>query len=153
VKLSVRGEYALRALLVLGLRCDGELLQIQTIADEQRIPKRFLEQILADLKSGGLLEARRGPSGGYRLRRPPEDISLAQIIRLVDGALAPIGCVSEHFYTKCSCPDEMRCALRSVMRDVRDSTARILEGFTLADLCRRHSEIEANHVPPADYVI
>lgn len=153
MRLSVRGEYALRALLVLALRYNEDLVQIQAIADEQQIPKRFLEQILADLKSGGLLEARRGPSGGYRLRRPPEQITLAEIVRSVEGALAPIGCVSEHFYKKCSCPDESKCALRSVMRDVRDATARILEGFTLADLRQRHNTIAEKFTAPNDFII
>ena len=104
MKLSLRGEYALRALLVLGLNHDREVLRIQRISDEQKIPKRFLEQILNDLKSAGLVESKRGVTGGYRLARRPEDISLASVIRHIEGALAPVSCVSERFYEKCSCP-------------------------------------------------
>jgi Rrf2 family protein len=137
VKLSQRGEYALRALLVLGLRHGEGVVRIQAVADEQRIPKRFLEQILNDLKDARIVESRRGVQGGYRLARPPEQISLAEIIRHMDGPLAPVGCVSERFYEKCSCPDEDRCALRSVMQEVRDAVARLLEGVTLAELCTR----------------
>jgi len=103
MKLSLRGEYALRALLVLGLNYKQSVVRIQTISQQQNIPKRFLEQILNDLKSAGVVESRRGVAGGYRLARPPEDISLASVIRHLEGALAPVSCVSERFYEKCSC--------------------------------------------------
>src|SRR4051812_21015851 len=106
MKLSVRGESALRALLVLGLNYDDKVVRIQTISDQQNIPKRFLEQILNDLKSGGFVSSRRGPVGGYRLARLPEEITLAAIVRHIEGALAPVSCVSERFYQKCTCPDE-----------------------------------------------
>src|SRR5882757_3476991 len=106
MKLSVRGEYALRALLVLGLNYDQSVVRIQTISEQQNIPKRFLEQILNDLKSAGVVQSRRGVAGGYRLAKPPQDITLAAVIRHIEGALAPVSCVSERFYEKCSCPDE-----------------------------------------------
>ncbi len=131
MKLSLRGEYALRALLVLALH-DKSVVRIQTISRQQNIPKRFLEQILHDLKSAGFADSKRGVSGGYRLARPPEDISLAAVIRHVEGALAPVSCVSERFYEKCSCPDETRCAIRSVMKEVRDAVASIMEELTVA---------------------
>jgi len=105
MKLSVRGEYALRALLVLGLRYDRTVVPIKTISEEQNIPKRFLEQILNDLKSAGVVQSRRGIAGGYRLARPPQEITLAEVVRHIEGALAPVSCVSEKFYEKCSCPD------------------------------------------------
>ena len=89
MKLSLRGEYALRALLVLGLNYKQSVVRIQTIAQHQNIPKRFLEQILNDLKSAGVVESKRGVAGGYRLARPPADISLASVIRHIEGALAP----------------------------------------------------------------
>ena len=110
MKLSLRGEYALRALLVLGLNYKQSVVRIQTISQQQNIPKRFLEQILNDLKSAGAVESKRGVAGGYRLARPPKEISLATVIRHIEGALAPVSCVSERFYEKCSCPDEARCA-------------------------------------------
>src|SRR5688572_32944833 len=114
MKLSVRGEYALRALVVLGLNYGNWVLSIQTISAHQNIPKRFLEQILNDLKSAGILESKRGIAGGYRLRLPPEKITLAAVIRHIEGPLAPVSCVSERFYEKCSCPDEEKCGIRSV---------------------------------------
>src|SRR3954470_23395796 len=117
MKLSSRGEYALRALLVLGLKYNNAVVRVQTISDQQNIPKRFLEQILNDLKSANIVESKRGIAGGYRLSRPPEKISLAEVIRHVEGALAPVSCVSERFYERCTCPDEARCAIRSVMKE------------------------------------
>src|SRR5881397_3707954 len=95
MKLSLRGEYALRALLVLGLNYKQSVVRIQTISQQQNIPKRFLEQILNDLKSAGAVESKRGAAGGYRLARPPKEISLAAVIRHIEGALAPVSCVSE----------------------------------------------------------
>ncbi len=155
MKLSLRGEYALRAMLALGLHhAEGELVRIRAIADEQRIPKRFLEQILNDLKDAGVVESRRGVQGGYRLGRPPEKISLAEVIRHIDGALAPVSCVSERFYEPCSCPDEARCGIRNVMREVRDGVARMLEGVSLADLVARTRRLQAAPAPGGeDYSI
>jgi len=108
MKLSLRGEYALRALLVLGLNFKQPVVRIKSISQQQNIPKRFLEQILNDLKSAGVVESKRGVAGGYRLARAPEEISLATVIRHLEGALAPVSCVSERFYEMCSCPDEGR---------------------------------------------
>src|SRR5499425_2860912 len=132
MKLSLRGEYALRALLVLGLHYNQEVVRIHVIAKHQNIPKRFLEQILNDLKSAGIVQSRRGMAGGYRLARRPEEISLAAVIRNVEGALAPVSCVSERFYAKCSCPDESKCAIRSVMKEVRQAVVNIVERVTIA---------------------
>jgi len=153
MKLSLRGEYALRALLVLGLNCDQPLVRIQTISDQQNIPKRFLEQILNDLKSAGFVRSRRGMAGGYRLARRPEQISLAEVVRHVEGALAPVSCVSERFYEKCSCPDESRCAVRSVMKEIRDAIVRIAERVTLADLCERARKLQHEPLAALDFVI
>ena len=153
MKLSVRGEYALRALLVLGLNYDQPVVRIQTISEQQNIPKRFLEQILNDLKSAGVVTSRRGVAGGYRLARRPEDITLAVIIRHIEGALAPVSCVSERFYEKCSCPDESRCAIRSVMKEVREAVVRIAERLTIADLCERSRALQQEPINPFDFTI
>jgi Rrf2 family protein len=123
MKLSVRGEYALRALIVLGLNYEQPVVRIQTISKLQNIPQRFLEQILNDLKSAGIVESRRGVAGGFRLKRPPEEVTLAEVIRHIEGPLAPVSCVSERFYAKCTCPDESKCGIRSVMKEVRDAIA------------------------------
>lgn len=153
MKLTQRGEYALRALVVLGSRPAETVVSIRTIADEQNIPHRFLEHILADLKAAGWVESRRGLAGGYRLARPAERITLAEVIRHLEGALAPVGCVSERYYETCSCPDEARCGIRSVMKEVRDETVRILERVTVAQLCQRAQRTPAPTVPPSDYAI
>jgi len=153
MKLSLRGEYALRALLVLGLNCDEPLVRIQKISDQQNIPKRFLEQILNDLKSAGLVRSKRGMAGGYRLARRPDQISLAEVVRHVEGALAPVSCVSERFYEKCSCPDESRCAVRSVMKEIRDAIVRVAERVTLAELCERARKLQQEPLSAIDFVI
>ena len=153
MKLSLRGEYALRALLVLGLNHTQPVVRIQTISQQQNIPKRFLEQILNDLKSAGVVESKRGVAGGYRLARPPEDISLATVIRHIEGALAPVSCVSERFYEKCSCPDEAKCAIRSVMKQVRDAIVKLVEKLTVADLCERARKLQEIHAGPVDFMI
>jgi Rrf2 family transcriptional regulator, cysteine metabolism repressor len=153
MKLSLRSEYALRALLVLGRNHKQSVVRIQSISRQQNIPKRFLEQILNDLKSAGVVESKRGVAGGYRLARPPEEISLATVIRHIEGALAPVSCVSEQFYEKCSCPDEMRCAIRSVMKEARDAVVKVVERLTVADLCGRARMLEEIHAGPLDFVI
>lgn len=153
MKLSLRGEYALRALLVLGTNYGEEVVRIQEISDQQRIPKRFLEQILNDLKSAGILESRRGVSGGYRLARDPSEVTLAAVIRHVDGALAPVSCVSERFYQRCSCPDETRCAIRNVMKEVREAIVKIVERVSVAELCERAEKLQQQPASALDYII
>ena len=153
MKLSLRGEYALRALLVLGLEYGDHVVPIQTIARQQNIPKRFLEQILNDLKSAGVVQSRRGVAGGYRLARRPDQVQLSSIIRHLEGALAPVSCVSEFFYEKCSCPDEARCPVRSVMKEVRDAVVEIVERVTVADLCERWRTLEPTPGRMVDFMI
>ena len=137
----------------LGLRHSAKVIQISAISAAENIPKRFLEQILNDLRTGGFVESRRGVAGGYRLAKPPEKIVIAGVIRHIEGALAPIGCVSENYYEKCNCPDEARCALRSIMKEVRDSIAHLLEKTTLADLVTRAEKLKAVDLADADFVI
>jgi Rrf2 family protein len=153
MKLSLRGEYALRALLVLGLNYGQEVVRIQTISEQQNIPKRFLEQILNDLKSAGIVQSRRGVAGGYRLAKPPEAVTLAAVVRHIEGALAPVSCVSERFYEKCSCPDESRCAIRSVMKEIREAVVRIAEKVTVAEMCERWHKLQQQPLSSLDFVI
>lgn len=111
-------------------------LQRQDIASRQHIPLEFLEQILLALKRAGILSSRRGAKGGYRLIKRPEDISLGQVIRILDGPLAPIGCASKTAYEKCSdCPyaEQARCPVQQIMGTVRDAIAGILDNYSLAD--------------------
>ena len=155
MKLSLRGEYALRALVVLGMNYqeDEAVVRIQTISEQQNIPKRFLEQILNDLRSAGLVESKRGVAGGYRLGMPPDRINLAAVIRHIEGPLAPVSCVSERFYEKCTCPDEAKCGIRSVMKEVREAIVRVLEGVTVAQLCDRVRHLQGDQANPLDYMI
>ncbi len=135
MKISRKGEYALKAMVCLSLNYDRGPVRIKEIAEKEKIPKKFLELILLELKKAGLLQSRRGAGGGYSLIKPPEKISLAQVIRIVDGPLAPISCVSKMAYVRC--PDEKNCGLKHVMLDVRNAIAKVLEGITFADVCKR----------------
>ncbi len=135
MKLSKKGEYALRALSCLVRRRDEGPVPIREIAEEEQIPKKFLEQILLELRKAGLLESTRGPSGGYRLLKAPQSVSLARVVRLMDGPLAPLRCVSRT--ARIRCPREKGCGLRLVMAEVREAVAGIMEEKTLADIALR----------------
>jgi len=132
--LSQKARYALRALFLLARRPSGQPVMIAEIAEEARIPRKFLEQILLELKKRGILHSVRGKFGGYTLGRAPDKISFAEVIRAIDGPLALSPCVSVTAYRRCDdCVDEATCTLRKVLLAVRDSTANILETRTLAE--------------------
>jgi len=135
VMLTQKAKYALRALAVLGQADRRVPLPIHEIADRARAPQKFLESILLELRRHGVLSSTRGKSGGYVMARAPEDVSVADIIRMVDGPLAPIPCASLTAYRPCAdCPEPESCAIRRAMRRVRDATALILDNMTLAEL-------------------
>jgi len=141
MRLSKRGEYGLRAMIDLAETLNGsdgpEVVQIKEIAERQQIPAKFLEQILLSLKNAGLLNSKMGAGGGYYLARPINEITLGQIVRTLDGPLAPIRCVSHMAYEPCGCPDEDACGLRLVMLDVRNAIADILDHTSLAQVKER----------------
>jgi Rrf2 family protein len=140
MRLSKRGEYGLRAMILLAhayKESPDAMVQIKDISAQEKIPGKYLEQILLALKNAGLLQSRMGIGGGYYLARQPEDINLGQIIRILDGPLAPIRCVSQMAYEPCGCPDERTCGLRMVMGDVRNAIADILDNTTLANVTER----------------
>jgi Rrf2 family protein len=140
MRLSKRGEYGLRAMIMLATpSADGRpsVLQIREISQHEQIPGKFLEQILLSLKNAGLLHSKMGVGGGYHLAKPPNEISLGQIVRILDGPLAPVKCVSQMAYEPCGCPDEETCGLRLVMGDVRNAIANLLDGTSLADVTLR----------------
>lgn len=140
MRLSKRGEYGLRAMIMLATPdTDGHArtVQIREISQHEQIPAKFLEQILLALKNAGLLHSKMGVGGGYRLAKPAADISLAAIIRVLDGPLAPVKCVSQMAYEPCGCPDEETCGLRLVMGDVRNAIVKLLDGTSLADVTQR----------------
>lgn len=131
--LSQKARYALHALIVLAEHGGNEPMMIADIAEEARVPRKFLEQILLDLKRRGIVRSLRGRAGGYLLARPPKAITFAEIIRTIDGPLALSPCVSVTAYHKCEdCADEETCAIRKVLLAARDATAEVLESRTLA---------------------
>jgi Rrf2 family protein len=136
MKLSKKGEYALRSLINLGIAAelDRKLVQASELAESEQLPVKFLEQILQALKENGIVVSQRGKFGGYRLGRPANKIFIGEVVRLIDGPLAPIGCVSQTAYEPCTCPDEVHCGLRMLMVDVRNAIANILDRYTLADV-------------------
>jgi Rrf2 family protein len=122
---------------------------IAHLAEEEAIPRKFLEQILLSLKGLGLVASKKGKRGGYSLAMPPDQITLATVIRMVEGPLAPLPCASETRYRKCDeCPDAETCGTRIVMREVRDAIAAILERTTLATVCRKVDSAQLNQKHP-----
>lgn len=135
--LSAKAKYGLKALLSLAIEPQPRPVLGAEIATRESIPKKFLEQILLELKHRGLLQTKRGRHGGYLLTRSPAEITVGQIIRALDGPIAPIPCVSQTAYVRCDeCRDETTCGIRLVMKQVRDAMARILDTTTLADVVR-----------------
>jgi Rrf2 family protein len=133
MKLTKRGEYALRTLIRLGIakRMDEGVISVSTLAQQENLPFKFLEAILFELRGAGYVESVRGKYGGAKLAKPMKAIKMGDVVRLIDGKLAPIGCASETEYEKCSCPDEVHCGLRMLMIDVRNAIANILDRYTL----------------------
>jgi Rrf2 family protein len=143
MRLSKRGEYGLRAMIMMaepiGNKDGLQMVQIKEIAQREQISPKFLEQILLTLKNSGLLHSKMGVGGGYYLAKPTQEITLGQIFRTLDGPVAPIKCVSQMAYEPCGCPDEETCGLRLVMGDVRNAIADILDNTSLADVTRRQA--------------
>ena len=150
MKLTKRGEYGLKALIDLAAQDDPQAAtQIKDIAQRQQIPVKFLEQILLTLKNAGVLRSRAGVGGGYYLAKEPSEITLGQVVRILDGPLAPIPCVSQMAYERCVCADEATCGLRLAMLDVRNAIANILDQTTLADVSTRVEHAQQAEQRPA----
>lgn len=134
--LSKKAQYAFRALTNLARNEGKGHLPISSIVKEYPISTKFLESILLELRKGGILGSKRGKGGGYFLMTRPEKINLAQVIRILDGPIAPLKCVSLNFYEKCDDCNEVSCGLKRLMEEVRDANLQILENRTLKDLIR-----------------
>jgi Rrf2 family protein len=133
--LSRKAKYAIKALLALAAREDGEPVRISDLASAEQIPPKFLELILLGLRNQGILRSRKGKGGGYLLARDPSEIYLGQIVRMFDGPLAPVPCASQTAYVPCAdCRNEAVCGVHLAMKEVRDATARVLDGTSLASL-------------------
>lgn len=145
--ISQKAKYALRALVVLARLERGGAMTIAEIAETQAIPKKFLEQILLDLKRAGIVESKRGKSGGYGLFRPADMISFGEVLRLVDGPIALLPCLSKVAYRRCAdCSDEAGCEIRRVFARVAESSRLVLDGTSIADAVE-------GRVPAADVTL
>lgn len=140
MRLSKKGEYALRAMVYLSLNYGKPSVKMKRISENEKIPEKFLPKILLQLKKAGLLQSIRGKGGGCYLIKNPGEITLAEVIRIIDGPLAPLGCVSKWAYE--SCPREKSCGLHNIMQDVRNAISNILENITFDDACKRTKELE-----------
>ncbi|GAB64026.1 MAG: Rrf2 family transcriptional regulator [Candidatus Jettenia sp.] len=138
MKLSKKSDYALRAMIYLAMNYQKGTLQIKEISAKERIPQKFLENILLTLRKVGILNSKMGLKGGYELARSPDLITLGEVIRALDGAIAPVNCVSKMAYKPCS--EEVNCVIRSVMMDIRNAITDVLDTMTFADMCKRAKE-------------
>ncbi len=134
--LSKKTQYAFQALMYLAEKSKEKPVLIAEIAKKKKIPLKFLENILLDLKKAGILNSKKGKGGGYFLAKNPKDVQLATVIRLLDGPISLVSCVSLYFYEKCKNCDERGCGLHDVMAQVRDANLKILEKKTIADISR-----------------
>lgn len=140
--LSKKTKYAIRALISLGERYQKEPVNISFIAENEKIPKKFLEQILLELRNAGFLYSKKGAGGGYSLLKDPTEINLVQVMRITGGPIAQLPCVSLNFYQRCEeCKDEDTCGIRDTFRDVRDATLKILLETSIADLINKEKTL------------
>src|SRR5580765_3872730 len=135
--LSKKSQYAFQALMYLADKSKEQPVLIAEISKKKKIPLKFLENILLELKKAGILESKKGKGGGYYFAKNPKDVPLAMIIRLIDGPIALLPCVSLYFYERCRNCDEKHCGLHEVMIQVRDANLKILEKKTISDLARK----------------
>ena len=142
--LSRKTKYAINALVYLARESkNGEPVQISRIAEHESIPRKFLEAILLDLRHAGMLNSRKGKTGGYYLQLSPKEINIADVMRLFDGPIALLPCVAHKYYERCEeCKDEATCGIRSVFADVRNETVNLLKSATLSEIAKRTSALE-----------
>jgi Rrf2 family protein len=152
--ITMKTKYALKALTHLARAEEGEPVLIAEIAEEEGIPRKFLELILRELRQHGILESRKGRGGGYSLRQKAEQISLAAVIRVLDGPLAPVPCLSRTAYRRCEgCVDESTCGIKLVLTDLYAATTNILETTTVADIVARMDKANERRKAPLRYSI
>lgn len=152
--ISKKTKYGLKALMHLARHYEQGPVLIADLARDERIPKKFLEAILLTLKNNGILHSKKGKGGGYYLGRHPRSISFGQAIRVMEGPLAPVPCVSETSYATCGeCDNELTCGIRLVMKEVRDAMADILDGTSLADALQRVDDAEDARKGVLDFCI
>lgn len=151
--ISQKTKYAIKALITLAEEQaeGGSSLRIEEIANRSNTPKRFLEHILIDIRNAGIIGSRRGRDGGYLLIKSPESISVSEVLRMIDGPIAPLPCLSRRAYRRCDdCVDESACRIRKVFGDLYAAYLLMVESLTLADLMRDDSMIES--LPELDII-
>jgi Rrf2 family protein len=141
--LSKKCKYAIHALVYLAERYEQGPVQIKDISEKQHIPKKFLEAILLELRHANILESKKGKGGGYYLIKKPTDVDLMQVMRLIDGPIALLPCVSINYYERCDeCRNENSCGIRDSLMSVRDETLQILSNATLAKIVKREKQLK-----------
>ncbi len=141
ITLTQKAKYALKALVFLAKAYESGPVLINRIAESEGISRKFLELILLELKNNGVLQSKKGRGGGYWLAQPPEDIYLGHVIRIFEGALAPLPCASKRYYRRCECVDEATCEVRAVMLKVKAATLRVLDTTTVRDMVSNPAEV------------
>lgn len=139
MRITKKGEYALRALVDLALNYKKGVRQIHEIVKNEGLPEKFLEQIFITLKNAGIINSKRGVGGGYYLNKPPNKISLGEIISVVEGPISPIECMNNNDQ---GCPKELTCGIRSIMMDIGNLTVELLNKITLAEICKRSKSLK-----------
>ena len=136
MKFSKKAEYGLRAMIDLGIAhsLDYEVVALSDLAEAENLPLKFLEQIFLQLRREGFVKTQRGKTGGYYIAKDMKEVRMGDLVRSLDGPLAPISCASQTAYERCSCPDEEHCGLRMLMIDVRNAVSNILDRYTLRDV-------------------
>jgi Rrf2 family protein len=137
MRLSRRSKYALLALFDLAARDSDNPVPLKELAERNNIPPKFLEQIFLTLRNAGIVHSQVGAGGGYSLGRPADTITVGTVVRVLDGTVAPVSCVSQIAYERCTCPDESACPLRAVMGEVREAIVAVIDNTSLADAARK----------------
>lgn len=146
--ISKKAKYAVNALVYLAKRYQEGPILISEIAGNEHIPRKFLEVILLQLRNAGMLASKKGKGGGYYLLKSPEEINVADVLRLMDGAIALLPCASDNYYQPCDeCRDVKVCGIRALFREVRDETVRLLRENTLSDIIKREGQLKEKDSP------
>lgn len=143
MRITYKGDYALKTILDLSLHYGDEPVSIPELAGRADIPIKFLEQILLELKRGGFVESRRGKVGGYLLARPPEQIKLGEVIRFIDGQVEPVECVDKNYR---GCRDINHCVFRPIWQQVERATSGIIDNITFEDLLKKNKRLNSSYV-------
>jgi len=144
--ISKKSKYALNALVHLARKYGEGPVLISTISDEEKIPQKFLETILLELKNAGILSSKKGKGGGYYLREAPENVNIAQVLRVFDGAIALLTCVTYKHYERCEeCIDEETCSIRQAFQEVRDESVRIFKSYSLKSLIEKETALKKKY--------